>query len=225
MQGRARGVLCNSSSSSSSVAAGRLANNRWHTAQPSHTVPARPCTPGPSHLLDGLEHARPPRLVQHLLRLCEDALGVADEHAAVPGQEEVAVGRGPAAALAGEEAGLPAAAVVVPGVVRPAQPPAARGGRRARARGCAPRPGQPSSACKWHIKLLAMPPCCWPVRAHAEQHARTTLGAPPPALPASGPPACTRRSTGTRPRQGTATARRPRGTTGSAARPLAPGPR
>eukprot|EP00967_Tisochrysis_lutea_P056828 scaffold71933_cov23-Tisochrysis_lutea.AAC.1 len=53
----------------------------------------------------------------------EDALGVAYEHTTVPGQEEVAVWRAPAASLASEEASFPTAAVIVASIMWPTQAP------------------------------------------------------------------------------------------------------
>lgn len=80
-----------------------------------------------------------------------------DQQPAVPGQEEVAIRCGPAAGVAVEEVGLPADAVVVPRIMRPAQAPAYRtgcGGDQAAVKTiCALLPVQCPASCS----LLSLP--------------------------------------------------------------------
>lgn len=89
---------------------------------------ARP-EPRPSHLLEPLEDARPAVLVEHLRRWPQDFVRVVQQQPAVPAEEEMPVRRAPTPALADKEASLPAAAVVMPRVVRPAQAPVGCGVR------------------------------------------------------------------------------------------------
>mmetsp|Transcript_2175 Transcript_2175/g.6442 ORF Transcript_2175/g.6442 Transcript_2175/m.6442 type:complete len:248 (-) Transcript_2175:2188-2931(-) len=80
-------------------------------------------------LVSILGHPRPGAYTLHA-RACDGsvcrrkhAVGVLNEQATVPREEEVPVGTVPVARLAVEEPRLPRLGVVVPGVVRPAQPP------------------------------------------------------------------------------------------------------
>mmetsp|Transcript_17830 Transcript_17830/g.49797 ORF Transcript_17830/g.49797 Transcript_17830/m.49797 type:complete len:263 (-) Transcript_17830:868-1656(-) len=74
-------------------------------------------------LFDHAQRTRTAPLVEHSMCSSEDALGVAYEHTTVPGQEEVAVWRAPAASLASEEASFPTAAVIVASIMWPTQAP------------------------------------------------------------------------------------------------------